>query len=54
MAVAAGSVALPTLLKLADILQRQGQEVAIRDNCLPVEIELGNVRPLSPAPFLAP
>jgi len=42
VAVAAGSVALPTLLKLADILQRQGKEMVVRDDCLPVEVELGN------------
>lgn len=41
VAVAAGSVALPTLLKLADILVTQGQELAMDEGCLPVEVELG-------------
>lgn len=43
VAVAAGSVALPTLLKLADILVQQGQELSVEDGCLPVEVDLGTV-----------
>lgn len=41
VAVAAGSVALPTLLKLADILVTQGQELSMEEGCLPVEVDLG-------------
>lgn len=43
MAVAAGSVALPTLLKLAEVLTAQKQDLVIGDQ-LPVEVELGKVR----------
>ena len=43
MAVAAGSVALPTLLKLADVLAAQKQDLSIGHQ-LPVEVELGKVR----------
>jgi hypothetical protein len=51
VAVAAGSVALPTLLKLADILVTQGQELAMDEGCLPVEVELGTVSPLPDPPI---
>ena len=43
VAVAAGSVALPTLLKLSDVLAAQKQDLSIGHQ-LPVEVELGKVR----------
>lgn len=42
MAVAAGSVALPTLLKLSEVLTAQKQDLNIGHQ-LPVEVELGKV-----------
>lgn len=42
MAVAAGSVALPTLLKLSEVLSAQKQDLNIGHQ-LPVEMELGKV-----------
>lgn len=42
VAVAAGSVALPTLLKLSDVLAAQKQDLSIGHQ-LPVEVELGKV-----------
>ena len=42
MAVAAGAVALPTLLKLSAILESQGQSITSMEE-LPVELELGKV-----------
>ena len=47
MAVAAGAVALPTLLKLTGILAAQGQDIT-RVEQLPVELELGKARRLEP------
>ena len=44
MAVAAGSVALPTLLKLADVMNASRKELAIGEQ-LPMPVELGSVRP---------
>jgi hypothetical protein len=38
--LAAGSVALPALLKLAGVMEKGGQELATCDQ-LPIEIELG-------------
>ena len=46
MAVAAGAVALPTLLKLSAILESQGQSITSMEE-LPVELELGKVYMLS-------
>ena len=43
VAVAAGSVALPTLLKLSDVLAAQKQDLSIGHQ-LPVEVELGKVK----------
>ena len=42
VAVAAGAVALPTLLKLSAILEAQGQSITSMEE-LPVELELGKV-----------
>jgi len=42
VAVAAGAVALPTLLKLSAILESQGQSITSMEE-LPVELELGKV-----------
>lgn len=46
VAVAAGSVALPTLLKLAEVLTAQKQDFVIGEQ-LPVEVDLGKVRKTS-------
>ena len=43
VAVAAGSVALPTLLKLAEVMAAQKQDLVIGEQ-LPVQVELGKVR----------
>ena len=43
VAVAAGAVALPALLKLSGILSAQGQDIT-RVEQLPVELALGKVR----------
>ena len=50
MAVAAGAVALPTLLKLSAILESQGQSITSMEE-LPVELELGKVCMLGSCSF---
>ena len=47
VAVAAGAVALPTLLKLSGILAAQGQNITSVEQ-LPVELELGKVCTIYP------
>ncbi len=50
VAIAAGAVALPTLLKLSAILESQGQSITSMEE-LPVELELGKVCMLGSCSF---
>ncbi len=51
VAVAAGSAALPVLLKLMGVLAAQRQALPLAGQ-LPVEVPLGPVRPPAPAALL--